>query len=219
MKFSSTLAVLSSIALASASFKYDSGTNSFICGQETGLAAYCAGGDIIIRCNNGKGYAGNCNDNLAGEQPIGNNGLAGCYQSSPSSGDAACTKAGLVYPSSGSGAQSGSPYPIPGTIMPTGGMSRNLIPTGMPRNLVPTGTAPAAYLATGASNATNSTPYKWSNSTAPTTVTVSPVPVYTAGAPSTTASPAAPEAYTGAASKGQVSAYLAVAALAGMTLF
>ena len=89
--------------------------NSFTC-EKKQLAAYCAGGDIIIRCSGGKGYAGNCNDNLVGEPPLGNTGTAGCFQSGRWAGDGACTKAGLVYPGSGSGATNKTdPYPIPGT--------------------------------------------------------------------------------------------------------
>ena len=95
---------------------------SFSCAKKQGLAAYCAGGNIIVRCSNGIGYAGNCNDNLAGEPPLGDNGLAGCYQSSAYAGDAACTKAGLVYPASGSGATNynkTTPFPIPGSVAGT----------------------------------------------------------------------------------------------------
>ncbi|GAM82164.1 hypothetical protein ANO11243_001430 [Dothideomycetidae sp. 11243] len=187
MKVSSTLALLSTVALAAASFRYNVKDNSFTCGQSTGLAAYCAGGPIIIRCNNGVGYAGNCNDNLAGEPPIGDDGNAGCYQTSTQTGDAACTKAGLVYPASGSGANpNASPFPVPGSYMPSNTTS---LPSNSTRMPIP--------ITTGSpSNSTS--PYRWSNST---TVTVSPVPAYTAGS---SPSPAAPsssvEAFTGAAS-------------------
>lgn len=118
MKFSTALAVATSIVLTNAQFMVQS--NGTITCSKQGLAAYCAGGDIIVRCSEGIGHAANCNDNLAGEPPFGDNGLAGCYQSSLSHGNAACTKAGLVYPASGSGASNvTTPHPIPGTIAGT----------------------------------------------------------------------------------------------------
>ncbi|KXL44332.1 MAG: hypothetical protein FE78DRAFT_434580 [Acidomyces sp. 'richmondensis'] len=65
---------------------------------------YCAGEDsnIIIRCVNGVGGAGNCNDNLSGEPPIGVT-FTTCYDCGATSGRAACGKNGTVYPASGSG--------------------------------------------------------------------------------------------------------------------
>ncbi|GAB7340327.1 hypothetical protein MBLNU457_6779t1 [Dothideomycetes sp. NU457] len=121
MKVTTTLSMMSLAALSAAMPQFqvsENATNTFICTKKTGLAAYCDG-DIIIRCNNGVGHAANCNDNLANQPPFGDNGLAGCYQSSESAGDAACTKAGLVYPSSGSGAvnyNNTMPFPIPGSL-------------------------------------------------------------------------------------------------------
>ena len=122
MKVATTLFMFGLATLSAATPQYqvqNDNVNNIVCTKQTGLAAYCAGGDIIIRCNNGVGTAGNCNDNLADQPPFGDNGLAGCYQSSMNAGDAACTKAGLVYPASGSGSMNYNktmPFPIPGTL-------------------------------------------------------------------------------------------------------
>ncbi|KAF2222408.1 hypothetical protein BDZ85DRAFT_127587 [Elsinoe ampelina] len=194
MKGLSTIAFFSTIVLATAQFHFNEKDSTFSCTQTSGLAAYCAGGDIIIRCSNGVGSAGNCNDNLAGEYPYGNNGLAGCYQTAPSTGDAACTKAGLVYPATGAGdSRNTDPYPIPGA-------NKVVAPQ-------PVGTGVPLSTGTGSPNANNDqSPAYWSNST---TVTIKPVPAFTAGAtiPVTTAPGAAstsmstsrPQVYTGAA--------------------
>ncbi|KAF4555713.1 Hypothetical protein D9617_2g056760 [Elsinoe fawcettii] len=188
MKGFSTVALLSTVALAAAQFHFNEKDSTFACTQDSGLAAYCAGGDIIIRCSNGVGHAGNCNDNLAGEKPYGNNGLAGCYQSSPSSGDAACTKAGLIYPATGAGSSRlTAPYPIP--------VANKVVAP------LATGTGAPLSTGTGTSNMDHSPPH-WSNQT---TVTIKPVPAFTAGAtiPVTTAAgPAStpkPQVFTGAA--------------------
>ncbi|KAK3360182.1 hypothetical protein B0T25DRAFT_565112 [Lasiosphaeria hispida] len=67
-------------------------------------AAYCAGDslktDIIIRCSGTVGQPGRCSNNLAGQEPIGNHPSL-CWQSSVTSGDAACEKNCVVYGSSG----------------------------------------------------------------------------------------------------------------------
>ncbi|KAK2069631.1 hypothetical protein P8C59_004189 [Phyllachora maydis] len=68
-------------------------------------AAYCAGDslktDIIIRCDSkGNGQPGRCSDNLAGEPPYGDL-PADCWQTSVTSGDAACEKNCVVYGASG----------------------------------------------------------------------------------------------------------------------
>ncbi|KAK4153904.1 hypothetical protein C8A00DRAFT_14905 [Chaetomidium leptoderma] len=101
MKTTSILgAVLASAAVASAQVKYEDG--KYICEQEN--AAYCAGDsmgtDIIIRCNGKVGQPGRCTNNLAGQPPLGVK-PALCWQTSPTSGDAACEKNCVVYGSSG----------------------------------------------------------------------------------------------------------------------
>lgn len=96
-------ALLFTAALASAQVQYNETTGVYTCAKPG--QAYCAGDslatNIIIRCDeNGIGHGGNCNDNLAGEPPMGVN-YAPCYQTSETSGDAACSKNCIVYGGSG----------------------------------------------------------------------------------------------------------------------
>lgn len=80
--------ILAAAALASAQAPPE-GTNKVNCAKPN--ANYCLSGDIIIRCDaNGLGTAGRCSDNVAGYPPLG--GVAECWQSSKTSGDAACQK-------------------------------------------------------------------------------------------------------------------------------
>lgn len=59
-------------------------------------AAYCLGGDIILRCDeNSVGTPGRCSDNLSGYPPAG--GVATCWESSKEAGDAACAKNCIVH--------------------------------------------------------------------------------------------------------------------------
>ncbi|KAH8678225.1 major facilitator superfamily domain-containing protein [Xylariales sp. PMI_506] len=80
----------------------NSTTNTYTC--DVADASYCVdtslGGNIIIRCNGLVGTAGNCDDNVSGEPPLG--GVAECWQTSDTSGDAACAKNCIVYAASGS---------------------------------------------------------------------------------------------------------------------
>ncbi|MCJ1245384.1 hypothetical protein MMC30_002588 [Trapelia coarctata] len=66
---------------------------------------FCAGDslstNIIIRCTGTKGQPGNCNDNLAGVPPVGVKTFAPCFQTSNTTGDAACSYNGIAYPSDG----------------------------------------------------------------------------------------------------------------------
>lgn len=94
-----TVAALAFAAsLATAQVTYNSTTGTFSCAIPNGN--YCAGDslstNIIIRCNNGVGGPGNCNDNLSGEPPMGVFGSL-CYQSSTTAGDANCEKNCVVY--------------------------------------------------------------------------------------------------------------------------
>jgi hypothetical protein len=91
------LILAASAALTSAQVTYNNGT--YTCAKPN--AAYCAGSslgtDIIIRCDaNGKGQPGRCTDNLAGQPPLGVQ-PALCWQTSETSGDAACEKNCVVY--------------------------------------------------------------------------------------------------------------------------
>lgn len=96
--------IAASAAIAQAQVTYNASTNTFTCPASNPNGDFCAGDslvtNIIIRCTNGVGQPGNCNDNLAGKPPLGVN-YSPCYQSSPTSGDAACSKNCIVYGSSG----------------------------------------------------------------------------------------------------------------------
>lgn len=89
----SAIIVAAAAALASAQAPPE-GTNTVNCAKPN--AAYCLGGDIILRCDANKiGTAGRCSNNVAGYPPMG--GVAECYQSGPEVGDAACQKNCVVY--------------------------------------------------------------------------------------------------------------------------
>ncbi|KAK0365457.1 hypothetical protein LTR91_005946 [Friedmanniomyces endolithicus] len=100
MKFTTTLVAAGLTALVSAQGPIFNANGTFTCPDPQG--AYCAGGNIIIRCNNGVGQPGNCDDNLSGEPPLGVN-YAPCYTCGANSSRSACSKNGIVYPGSGAG--------------------------------------------------------------------------------------------------------------------
>lgn len=52
---------------------------------------FCVGDNIILRCHKGIGQPRNCNNNLAGA-PSRGNAYSPCWETSPTSGDAACSK-------------------------------------------------------------------------------------------------------------------------------
>ena len=52
---------------------------------------FCVSDNIILRCHKGIGRPGNCNNNLAGASSRGN-AYSPCWETSPTSGDAACSK-------------------------------------------------------------------------------------------------------------------------------
>ncbi|ESZ90094.1 hypothetical protein SBOR_9520 [Sclerotinia borealis F-4128] len=97
-----TAAVAALVGITSAQVTFNSTTGSFSCPIANG--AYCAssslGGPIIIRCTNGIGQPGNCDDNLAGYFPYGVN-YSPCWETSEKSGDAACSKNCIVQGDSG----------------------------------------------------------------------------------------------------------------------
>jgi len=102
MKSFTTIAVIAASAAVSSAQLISNPNGTFTCPIANG--SYCAGEslsiNIIIRCLNGVGSPGNCNDNLSGEFPTGVN-YAPCYQTSDASGDAACSKNCVVYEGSG----------------------------------------------------------------------------------------------------------------------
>ncbi|KAK3945891.1 hypothetical protein QBC46DRAFT_62321 [Diplogelasinospora grovesii] len=99
MKTAAVLALAATLASAQVTIN---GDGSYTCAQPN--AAYCGGDslktDIIIRCYGTSGTAGRCSDNLSGEPPVGNS-IALCWQTSTTSGDAACEKNCVVYGGSG----------------------------------------------------------------------------------------------------------------------
>lgn len=109
MKF--TIVALAAVAAVSAELVYENG--EFKCLGDAAGKNFCAGDslqtNIIIRCTGEKGQPGNCNDNLAGVPPIGVKTFAPCYQTSNTTGDAACSYNGMAYP------DSGEPFAIPGS--------------------------------------------------------------------------------------------------------
>lgn len=100
---SAAVILVASAALASAQATYNSTDGKYYCAEPG--QAYCAGEslltDIILRCDSsGIGQPGRCTDNLDGEPPVGLN-TALCWQTSNTTGDAACEKNCVVYGGSG----------------------------------------------------------------------------------------------------------------------
>jgi len=91
-------------ATAGGQVTYNSTTGVFTCPADNPNGAFCVDAslqsNIIIRCTNGIGQPGNCNDNLSGEPPTGLS-YAPCWETNSTSGDAACSKNCVVYGSSG----------------------------------------------------------------------------------------------------------------------
>ncbi|KFX90370.1 hypothetical protein V490_06485 [Pseudogymnoascus sp. VKM F-3557] len=113
MKFTTAVLVSAAAALTSATAPdYDPTTGKWTCHVPD--AVYCAGDslktNIIIRCNGLVGQPGNCNDNLAGEPPVGVQPTL-CY--APELHSAACVKNCIVY--GGSGNLDGT-FPLPADV-------------------------------------------------------------------------------------------------------
>lgn len=104
-----------SAALASAQITINGST--FTCPSDNLNGDFCAGEslltNIIVRCNNGVGQPGNCNDNLDGEPPVGDTPTL-CWQTSDTSGDAACVKNCVVY--CGSGGCTNGTWTLPASL-------------------------------------------------------------------------------------------------------
>lgn len=83
------------LSLASAAIAVNNCTSNIITCPATGNFNVCSGdslsSNIIIRCADGCPQPGNCNDNLAGEPPVGVKTAAKCYQDSATAGNAQCT--------------------------------------------------------------------------------------------------------------------------------
>jgi hypothetical protein len=73
------------------SFLYNPTMNTFTCPTYDSNGNFCLGSTYIIRCNNGVGKVGQCNASVMSRPPIGSS-YSLCWQTSPTSGDAACSK-------------------------------------------------------------------------------------------------------------------------------
>merc|ERR1712070_52005 len=104
MKYTAIVAATGLTALATAQesgYTYNENNSTFTCSVPNG--AFCAGENTnIIRCTDGVGQPGNCNDNLAGYPPEGVNPTL-CVSCGLGQGIAACSKDGIVYGASGAG--------------------------------------------------------------------------------------------------------------------
>lgn len=173
-----------------------SNNGTFTCAGAAKNANFCAGtslsSNIIIRCTAGVGQPGNCNDNLAGLDPIGVKSNALCYQSTDVAGDAACSFNGTAYP------DSGTPYKIGGSSSAS--------------------SAPSSYATASTSSVAPPVSYTTSASVVTTASVTKPV-TYSVPSASATASKTAsvtPPVYTGAANsvKGGAAAVVMAAAAA-----
>ncbi|ROV96792.1 hypothetical protein VMCG_07848 [Cytospora schulzeri] len=98
-----TILLTASAGLVTAQLQYNETSNQFTCAKAD--QAYCVSdslqSSIIVRCDeNAVGTAGNCDDNLDGEPPQGLQ-FSPCWQTSNTTGDAACSKNCVVYGGSG----------------------------------------------------------------------------------------------------------------------
>ncbi|KAH0191161.1 hypothetical protein KCV03_g6428, partial [Aureobasidium melanogenum] len=108
MKATSSL-FLATAALSTAQV-IKNGNGTYTCALPSG--AYCVSSSLesnmIIRCSNGIGYASSCDDRLADKTPLGSS-YSPCWQASARSGNAQCSKNGIIYPDG----NNTTPYPVP----------------------------------------------------------------------------------------------------------
>lgn len=154
-----------SLVLATAAFStaqvIRNGNGTYTCALENG--AYCVSASLesnmIIRCTNGIGYASNCDERLADKAPLGSS-YSPCWQVSPRSGNAQCSKNGIIYPDG----NNTTPYPVPNYQTISASISSAATAT--------TEASRFAYVA----NFTTSTTTSTSTNTHTTTVYISAVP-------------------------------------------
>ncbi|KFZ10838.1 hypothetical protein V502_07893 [Pseudogymnoascus sp. VKM F-4520 (FW-2644)] len=184
MKFSTALIISASAALTSATGPdYDPTTGKWTCHVPD--AVYCAGDslktNIIIRCTGLVGQPGNCNDNLAGEPPVGVQPTL-CY--APELHKAACAKNCIVY--GGSGNLDGT-FPLPADVC---------TPTETSTSTSYSVTAPALTVTPPTVTPTTTEPEPTTTSKPePTTTTTEPEPT-TTSKPEPTATTTEPEPTT-----------------------
>lgn len=105
-----TLSLLLATAAFSTAQVIKNGNGTYTCALPSG--AYCVStsleSNMIIRCTNGIGYSSNCDERLADKAPLGSS-YSPCWQASPRSGNAQCSKNGIIYPDG----NNTTPYPVP----------------------------------------------------------------------------------------------------------
>ncbi|KAF4626778.1 hypothetical protein G7Y89_g11382 [Cudoniella acicularis] len=135
MKYTAIL--VAAAAVASAQFTI--GPTGAITCTENPNGSYCVGdslvGTFIVQCSNGVGTAGNCIDLTASKPPI-NQYYGPCYQSSPTAGDAVCSKDCIGY-----GAYGSFPLPASAGCVPLSSTSSSSGPTSTPTSYA---TSPAS---------------------------------------------------------------------------
>ncbi|KAI4725962.1 hypothetical protein E4T49_06279 [Aureobasidium sp. EXF-10728] len=105
-----TVNILLATAAFSAAQVINNGNGTYTCALPSG--AYCVSSSLesnmIIRCTNGIGHASSCDERLADKTPLGSS-YSPCWQVSSRSGNAQCSKNGIIYPDG----NNTTPYPVP----------------------------------------------------------------------------------------------------------
>ncbi|KAI5210337.1 hypothetical protein AUEXF2481DRAFT_25100 [Aureobasidium subglaciale EXF-2481] len=105
-----TVGILLATAGLSTAQVIKNGNGTYTCALSSGT--YCTStsleSNMIIRCNGGIGYASSCDERLADKAPLGSQ-YAPCWQTSARSGNAQCSKNGMIYPDG----NNTTPYPVP----------------------------------------------------------------------------------------------------------
>jgi hypothetical protein len=157
-----TLGLLFASAALSTAQVIKNGNGTYTCALESGT--YCVSASLessmIIRCNNGVGYTSNCDERLADKAPL-DTSYSPCWQASPRSGNAQCSKNGIIYPDG----NNTTPYPVPNYQKISASISSAATATTAPSKF--------AYVA----NFTTSTTTSTSTNTHTTTVYISGVPL------------------------------------------
>jgi hypothetical protein len=157
-----TLGFLFASAALSTAQVIKNGNGTYTCALESGT--YCVSASLessmIIRCNNGVGYTSNCDERLADKAPL-DTSYSPCWQASPRSGSAQCSKNGIIYPDG----NNTTPYPVPNYQKISASISSAATAT--------TAASKLAYVA----NFTTSTTTSTSTNTHTTTIYISGIPL------------------------------------------
>jgi hypothetical protein len=157
-----SLSLLLAAAASSTAQIIKNGNGTYTCALPSG--AYCVSASLesnmIIRCTNGIGYASSCDERLADKSPI-DTSYSPCWQASPRSGNAQCSKNGIIYPDG----NNTTPYPVPNYQKISASISSAATAT--------TAASKLSYVA----NFTTSTTTSTSTNTHTTTIYISGVPL------------------------------------------